>query len=208
MLGSKTPKDYINMKTSIKALIGAGIFLVVVGGWWISTHNQIIALDQNVKLTYSQVQNVMQRQADLIPNLVATVKGTAAFERGAFTDIANARSGLAVGKISAEDVAKNPDLQKKLVDAQAQMGRALVQLNATREAYPELKSNKQFSDLMVELTGSQNRITVERRRNQLAVQTFNTRVLMFPASLAAGGYAPYPYFQGSDAAQTAPQVQF
>jgi LemA protein len=108
------------------------------------------------------------------------------------------------------ELAKNPDLQKQLIEAQAQMNQAMLSINAVREAYPQLQANENFRSLMVALEGSQNRITTERMKNQQAVQRFNMRVRSFPRSVVAHalGYAPRPYFTASAEAQVAPKVKF
>lgn len=194
------------------------------GKWWIagvaalvlalmtwSSFNGIVRLDENVQNSYAQVQNVMQRQADLIPNLVETAKAYAGHENKTLVGVAEARSKLsAVAKMTPEDLAKNPDLQRQLIEAQQTMQRSLVDLNAVREAYPQLQANENFRSLMVELAGSQNRITVERKRSQDAVRTFNEKVRVFPRNILASltGFGRKPYFQASEAAQSAPQVKF
>lgn len=185
----------------------AGVF----GLWALASFNGLVGLDQGVQQSYAQVQNVMQRQADLIPNLVETAKGYAGHENKTLVGVSEARSKLsAVAKMDPEKLAKDPELQKQLIQAQNDMQKSIVELNSVREAYPQLQANSNFQTLMTELTGSQNRITVERRRNQLAVQDYNRAVLVFPRRILAslGGYQPRPYFQASDAAQSAPQVKF
>jgi LemA protein len=195
----------------MKSIWAVGIVTAIIGFTGISGYNSLVTQDEKVGQSYAQVQNVMQRQAELIPNLVETVKGYAAHESGTLKAVSEARSQLqAVSKMSPEELAKNPDLQKKLVEAQAAMGRSLMQLNATREAYPNLKADAQFNQLMAELSGSVNRIAQERRRNQITVMDYNRMVRVFPRSLLAkiGGFEPKPYFQASQEAQTAPKVKF
>ena len=193
---------------------GLGVFgmAIVAGLFYMSTYNGLVNKDERVKQTYAQVQNVMQRQADLIPNLVETVKGYAGHESATLKAVTEARSALtAVAKLSPDQLAANPELQKQLIEAQANMGRQLISLNAVREAYPELKANRQFLQLMAELTGSQNRITVERRNNQLAVQDYNGTVRRFPGSFIAAnhGFTAKPYFEASaEAAAGPPKVKF
>jgi LemA protein len=176
-----------------------------------SAANGLIGYDEEVNQSYAQVQNVMQRQADLIPNLVEAVKGYAGHENKTLTQVAEARGRLsAVAKMDPAELAKNPDLQKQLIEAQAQMNQAMLSINAVREAYPQLQANENFRSLMVALEGSQNRITTERMKNQQAVQRFNMRVRSFPRSVVAHalGYAPRPYFTASAEAQVAPKVKF
>jgi LemA protein len=177
---------------------------------WLS-FNGLVGKDERVQNTYAQVQNVMQRQADLIPNLVETVKAYAGHESKTLTAVTEARSRLsAVAKMDPEKLAKDPDLQRQLIEAQQTMQRSVIDLNAVREAYPGLKANGQFNSLMSELSGSQNRITVERKRNQDAVQDFNRSVRSFPTNIIAnlGGFTPRPYFQANESAQSTPQVKF
>lgn len=195
------------MKKSWIVIGGLAVAAMVV----VSMLNGLVQLDQSVNFSYGQVQNVMQRQADLIPNLVETAKGYAGHENKALVGVTEARSRLsAVAKMKPEDLASNPELQKQLVEAQANMQKSMMELNAVREAYPQLQANSNFQTLMSELSGSQNRITVERRRNQLTVQDYNNAVLVFPRRIVASlaGYQPRPYFQASEAAQSAPQVKF
>lgn len=179
--------------------------------WALASFNGLVGLDQSVQQSYAQVQNVMQRQADLIPNLVETAKGYAGHENKTLIGVTEARSKLsAVAKMDPEKLAKDPELQKQLIQAQNEMQKSMVELNSVREAYPQLQANTNFLAVMAELSGSQNRITVERQRNQRSVQEYNRAVLVFPRRVLAsiGGYEPRPYFQGSEAAQSVPQVKF
>lgn len=190
------------------ALLGAAFLL---GSWAVGTANSLVHKDEGVGQSYAQVQNVMQRQADLIPNLVETVKGFAAHERQTLTSVIEARSKLtAVAKMDPAALANNPELQRQLVEAQVQMGQAMMNIGVLNEKYPQLQANENFRSLMASLEGSQNRITVERRKNQLAVQDYNLVVRTFPGSFVAGylGYSVKPYFAASDAAQSAPVVKF
>jgi len=190
--------------------IGFGIIgLLAIFG--IVNYNSMVSLDENINQTYSQVQNVMQRQADLIPNLVESVKGYAKHESETLTKVTEARSKLsAVSKLSPEQLAKDPELQKKLIEAQTSLNQAAISLNIVKEAYPQLQANDNFKYLMNELSGSQNRITVERRKNQLAVEQYNKAVRTFPRVVFAKtfGFENRPYFSASDNAQTTPKVNF
>lgn len=191
-------------------LIGifAGVVLAVtVAG----KYNSLVSAEESVNTAYSQVQNVLQRQADLIPNLVETVKGYAAHESKTLIQVAEARSKVtALSKIDPKDLASNEDLQKKLIEAQATMNQAAISLNAVKEAYPQLQANDNFKSLMAELSGSINRVTVERMRAQKAVQSYNLDVRSFPGKIVASvlGFSPKPYFQATDSAQSAPTVKF
>lgn len=195
-------------------LLGIGVVLlppiIAVVSYW-SMYNGLITADETVHETYAQVQNVMQRQADLIPNLVETVKGYANFESKTLTQVTEARSKLsAVARMDPDKLAANPELQKQLIEAQNATQQAMVSLNAMKEAYPQLQANQNFQSLMAELSGSQNRITVERRRNQLVVQAYNVKTRSMLSGLVAKqlGFEAKPYFAATDTAQTAPKVSF
>lgn len=186
---------------------------VMVGLYLLSAYNGLIRGDEAVKQSYAQVQNVMQRQVELLPNLVEVVKGAANFESSTLVKITEARSKLtAVAKLDPEKLATNPELQKQLIEAQTAMTQAMSGLNIAVEAYPQLKANSAFMGLMSEVAGSQNRISVERRKNQQAVQAWNSQVRTFPRNFVANwsnaGFDVRPYFEADAAAQHAPQIKF
>ena len=185
----------------VLAVIGVFVVLaLLVFGSYISARNQMVAKNEQVKQTWSQVEVVMQRRADLIPNLVATVQGFASHETTVFSDIANARAAL-LG-------ARNP--QDKIA-ANGQLDQALGHLLMITEAYPQLRSNENFLQLQDELAGTENRIAVERRRYNQALQDYNTFIGLFPNSVWAGiaGYhRNNAYFEGNAAAQQVPKVSF
>ena len=173
---------------------------VLVFGSYISARNQMVAKNEQVKQTWSQVEVVMQRRADLIPNLVATVQGFAAHETTVFSDIANARAAL----LGAHD-------PKSKIAANGQLDNALGHLLMISEAYPQLRSNQNFLQLQDELAGTENRIAVERRRYNQALQDYNTFIGLFPNSIWAGiaGYhRNNDYFEGNAASQQVPKVDF
>ncbi len=177
----------------------AAVGLLVFGSY-ISARNQMVAKNEQVKQTWSQVEIVMQRRADLIPNLVATVQGFAAHETTVFSDIANARAAL----LGAHD-------PKSKIAANGQLDNALGHLLMISEAYPQLRSNQNFLQLQDELAGTENRIAVERRRYNQALQDYNTFIGLFPNSIWAGmaGYHRNDaYFQGNAASQQVPKVDF
>lgn len=195
----------------MKGLIIGGVVAGVIALYSISSYNGLVRLDERVNQTYSQVQNVLQRQAELIPNLVEVTKGYASHESQTFARVTEARAQLAaVSKIDPRELASNPDMQKQIIEAQATIGQAMVRLQATREAYPDLKANQTFNNLMAEMAGSINRVTVERRANQLAVEEYNATIRRFPRVIFANvfGFDPKPYFRAADSSQTAPQVKF
>src|SRR5438128_2786263 len=197
------------MKT---ALIVVGVVvLILVGaiGWAVSVNNQLVTAEVNVTEKWAQVQNVYQRRADLIPNLVETVKGFAAQEKGVLEAVTQARASAGSIKATPE-LLNDPAAFKKFQDAQNQLGGALSRLLVTVERYPELKSNQNFLTLQSQLEGTENRITVERQRFNEAVREYNTRLRLFPGSLVAGfsGFQPKAFFEAAADAGTAPKVKF
>jgi LemA protein len=186
-----------------KALIVVIVILVIalaVFGQYVGVKNSLVAKDQAVKAAWSQVDIVLQRRADLIPNLVETVKGYAQQEVTVFGDIAKARSALLSAQTPSDKIAANQQLDGAI-------GRLLVVV----ENYPQLKSNENFLRLQDELAGTENRIAIERRRYNDKLQDYNTYLLQFPASLYAGwaGFKQNPaYFQASEASREAPKVNF
>lgn len=194
------------MKTGLIVTGVLGAFLVL---GTISSYNTMVPLSENVNVSYAQYQNQLKRQADLIPNLAEVVKGYMNSEQRTMIETAVARAGDA-SRMKPADVADNPELQKKLIDAQAGMGRAMVTLNAVREAYPNLKANEQVNNLMVELAGTQNRITVARGNNQKAVNQYNVAIQVFPRVMLARlfGFNVKPYYEASAEEQNVPKITF
>src|SRR6202022_1258071 len=186
-----------------KALIAIAVIVIIVlivFGQYVTVKNTLVSKNEAVKAAWSQVDIVLQRRADLIPNLVATVKGYAQQEQTVFGDIAKARSGLLSAGTPQEKIAANQQLDGAL-------GRLLLIV----ENYPQLKSNENFLRLQDELAGTENRIAVERKRYNDALQDYNTYVLQFPNSLYAGfaGFKQNPaYFQASEASRATPKVDF
>jgi len=192
-------------------LVGLVVLVVLVGlvVWGIGINNQLVTLQQNVNEKSAQVQNVYQRRADLIPNLVETVKGFAAQERTVLEEVTRARATVAGMQVTPE-VLRDPDTLRKFQEAQAQLGGALGRLLAVVERYPDLKSNQNFLALQSQLEGTENRIAVERRRYNEAVRAYNTTVRRFPSSLVASlrGYSERPYFEASPGSEAAPAIKF
>jgi LemA protein len=190
-------------KTGVVVLVVIAIVVIVgllVFGSYISARNQMVAKNEQIKQTWSQVEVVMQRRADLIPNLVATVKGFASHETEVFGDIANARAAL----LGAHD-------PKDKIAANGTLDGALGRLLAISENYPQLRSNQNFLQLQDELAGTENRIAVERRRYNESLQDYNTFIGLFPNNIWAGiaGYQRNnDYFNASPAAQQVPKVDF
>ena len=188
------------MKKLGAALVVMVLIAVAFGGFYVSRRNEMVRKSQAVTAQWHQVDVVLQRRADLIPNLVETVKGYAAQEQTVFDDIAKARSALLGAKSPGESIAANGELDG-----------ALGRLLAISENYPQLKSNENFLRLQDELAGTENRIAVERRRYNDAVQDYNTYIGLFPNDIIAGwaGFtANNAYFTASDASRGAPKVDF
>jgi len=174
-------------------------------------YNTIQQQDEDVKAQWSEVLNQYQRRADLVPNLVATVKGFAAQEERVLTEVTNARSRVGRMNISAEQAA-DPDTLKKFQSAQGELSGALSRLLVVSENYPELKSNENFRDLQVQLEGTENRVTVARNRYIQSVQAYNTHIRKFPVNLTAMlfGYETKATFsvENEAAISKAPTVEF
>jgi LemA protein len=175
------------------------LLAVIVIGGGTCTYNRLVRSSETVDASWSQVQNVLQRRADLIPNLVETVKGYAAHEREVFTEVANARSRLLAARTPAEAGAADTALTS-----------ALGRLLAISEAYPELKANQSFIRLQDELAGTENRIAVERKRFNDAVAAHNVLIKRFPTNVVAGvtGFGAREYFEASPQSQQVPTVDF
>ena len=190
------------MKTSIKILIAIGTVLLVVLFWFFGTRNTLVSLKEDVEMQQSQIETVLQRRSDLIPNLVETVKGYTNHEEEVFTEIAEARSKLA-GSIESGDI-------ESINKASSNLDSALGRLLAISESYPELKASEQFIALQDELAGTENRISVARQYYNEKVKTYNTTVQSFPTSIVASinGYYPIPYFEADEGATEVPKVSF
>lgn len=184
------------------------MFMFIAG-----TYNSLVTLGQAVDAQWGQVQNVYQRRADLIPNLVATVKGAANFEKSTYENVAKARAS--VGQISpqvVQNAINNPQDFQKYAAAQDSLGSALSRLLAVVENYPQLRATENFQTLQAQLEGTENRIAFERRKYNDAARTFNTKRDTFPtvfvAGLFGGRFNEKPYFQSQPGAQTPPAVNF
>jgi LemA protein len=197
----------------MKALIVVLVILaVVVGGifmWGVGVNNRLITAEQGVNAAWAQVQTVYQRRADLIPNLVETVKGFAAQERTVLEEVTRARASASQMTLSPE-MLNDPNALRKFQEAQSQLGGALSRLLVTVERYPDLKSNQNFLALQSQLEGTENRIAVERRRFNESVREYNTRLRVFPASLVGSfaGFQPKVFFEATPDAATPPKVKF
>lgn len=191
-----------------KLLIGIGIFAILIILYSISVYNTMVSSQQNVQSSWAQVQNVYQRRADLIPNLVSTVKAYAKHERTTLEDVVKARS--AAVSVPPITLPQDPAQIAQIEKAQQGLGQALSRLMVVVERYPDLKASQNFMALQVELAGTENRIAVERRRFNIAAQNYNAYILRFPQNILASrfGFKPVAYFQAEPAAQTVPKVNF
>jgi LemA protein len=184
--------------------------LVLVGLWAVGVFNRLVTLQQGTDAAWAQVQNVYQRRADLIPNLVNTVSGAANFEKSTLNEVVNARASVGRVNVPASTAPTDPQQLVEFDRAQAQLGSALSRLLVVVERYPELKATAAFRDLQAQLEGTENRITVERGRFNEAVQAYNTAIKRFPAAIFAGmfGHSPRPYFSATPGADRPPEVKF
>ncbi len=198
-------------KTLLGCLGVLVLLLIIIGFSVAGTYNSLVTLDQGVRSQWAQVENVYQRRADLVPNLVETVKGAAAFEKDTFTAVTEARAKVGQVKLD-ESIVNNPEAFAKFQAAQDGLGSALSRLLVVVEKYPELKATQNFRDLQVQLEGTENRIAVERQRFNETAQAFNTKRNKFPTVLIAGFFGEKfkekAFFQAQAGAETAPKVKF
>jgi LemA protein len=185
--------------------------LLLGGGMCVTTYNRLVRLDQAAQAQWAQVENTYQRRADLIPNLVETVKGAAAFERETITAVTEARSR--VGQVTRPgDITTRPGDFRQYQQAQDQLGGALSRLLVVAEAYPTLTATQGFRDLQAQLEGTENRITVERMRYNEAARELNVARASFPTSIIAGlfggRFAERQYFTAKAGSDVPPQVRF
>ena len=198
------------MKKALIAIVIVVAILLIIVGKGISTYNNIIALEEGVKAQWAQVENTYQRRFDLIPNLVSTVQGEANFEKSTLTEVMEMRSRMG-GTVNLDESLMNDEAAlKRFQEMQGSLGGALQRLMAVSENYPDLKSNKSFQELRVQLEGAENRIAVERKRYNETVQAYNTTIRQFPTNIVAGfaGASPKALFSADAGASAAPKVQF
>lgn len=195
------------MRRSLPLLIIVGL-LVLFLFWGCGQYNSLVTQDETVKKAWNYVQSQYQRRADLIPNLVETVKGEANFERGTLNDVINARARATSMQVSPENL--TPENIQRFQEAQAQLSGALSRLLVTVEQYPNLRANDAFRNLQTQLEGTENRIAVARNDFNDAVQTYNTRVRSFPVNIVAGamGFQQRQGFTADPGSQNAPKVDF
>ncbi len=182
--------------------------VVIVILWSISAYNNIITFEENVESKWGNVQNVYQRRADLIPNLVATVKGYAVHEKSTLEEVTNTRTKATQMTVNIDDL--TPEKLREFQQMQGELSSALGRLIAITENYPELKANQNFLELQAQLEGTENRINVERKNFNEAVQTYNAKIRRFPASILASilGFDKKTYFEADAGSNVVPQVSF
>ena len=193
------------MKKSTIILIAV---IAIAAIWGISAYNGLVKMDESVSTAWSNVENQYQRRADLIPNLVNTVKGYAAHEKETFEAVVSARSKATQMTIDADEL--TPEKLQAYQKAQGEIGAALGRLLAITENYPELKANENFKELQAQLEGTENRISVERNKFNEVARSYNTSIRTFPKTIIAGmcGFDKRPYFEAEEGANKAPEVQF
>jgi len=195
------------MKLS-KTLIAIIAAIVVIGGWAVSAYNGMVGVQEDATTAMANVQSAYQRRADLIPNLVETVKGYAAHEKETLEGVVSARSKAT--SINLDPETMTPEKLKEFQQAQGELSTALGRLIAIQENYPDLKANENFRDLQVQLEGTENRINEARNKYNTAVQTYNVKIRRFPNSLLSGifGFDRMSKFEAEAGAEKTPQVKF
>ena len=196
------------MKKGLVILIAVAAVVLGIFFWFQGNYNKMVKMDEGVQAAWSQVENVYQRRADLIPNLVATVKGYASHEQQTLEGVISARSKATQITVNPEDLTS--EQMEKFQKAQGELGAALGKLLAITENYPELKANENFLSLQSQLEGTENRIAVERKKFNDAARVYNTTIRQFPKNIVAGmfGFEKKPYFEAAEGAQEAPKVEF
>ena len=191
------------MKKSYVVLIVVAVIAIALFGWVKSTYNGMVSVEEEATTALANVQSAYQRRADLIPNLVQTVKGYVSHEKETLEGVVNARS-------KATSITLNADNIKEYQQAQGELSSALGRLIAIGEAYPDLKANENFRELQVQLEGTENRINVERNNFNKAVQTYNVAIRKFPSNLLAGifGFEKMDKFEAAAGSENAPKVEF
>ena len=194
-------KSYIVL--AIIVIIATGIF-----AWFQGSYNQMVTRSETISSQWSNVENQYQRRADLIPNLVNTVKGYAEHEQNTLTQVTDARAKATQMRINFDQL--DEKTLQKFNNMQGELSSALSRLMAISEQYPDLKANENFRDLQAQLEGTENRIAVERRKFNEEVKGYNAYIRSFPKNILAGmfGFMPKPYFEASSGAEKAPEVKF
>ena len=195
------------MNKTLLIILGILVLIILAA---VGSYNGLVGSSQAVDASWAQVQNVYQRRADLIPNLVQTVQGAANFEKSTIVQVTEARASVGKVNINQNQAPSDPAQLAQFQQAQGQLGSALSRLLVVAENYPDLKATANFRDLQAQLEGTENRITVERGRFNAAVQAYNTKIRTLPTVFFAGllGFQQKPYFQATAGADTAPAVKF
>jgi LemA protein len=195
------------MNKTLLIILGVLVLIILAA---VGSYNGLIGSSQAVDASWAQVQNVYQRRADLIPNLVQTVQGAANFEKSTIVQVTEARASVGKVNINQNQAPTDAAQLAQYQQAQGQLGTALSRLLVVAENYPDLKATANFRDLQAQLEGTENRITVERGRFNAAVQAYNTKIKSLPTVFFAGflGFQQKPYFQSTAGSETAPAVKF
>ncbi len=196
------------MKKGLIVLLAVAAVVLGIFFWFQGNYNNMVKMDEGVQAAWSQVENVYQRRADLIPNLVSTVKGYAAHEQQTLEGVISARSKAT--QITVDPQNLTSEELAKYQKAQGELGSALGKLLAITENYPDLKANQNFLELQAQLEGTENRIAVERKKFNESAQAYNTFIRQFPKNIVASmfGFEKKPYFEAQEGAQQAPKVEF
>ncbi len=196
------------MKKSLIVIIVLVVIVLIGYSWFKGVYNTMVTKSEAVSTQWAQVENVYQRRADLIPNLVNTVKGYAAHEKSTLTEVIEARAKATATTVDASNL--TPQAIQAFQQAQGGLSQALSKLMVVVERYPELKANQNFLELQAQLEGTENRIAVERKRFNEIARDYNTYIKLFPKNLFAGmfGFEPKPYFKAAEGAEKAPEVKF
>lgn len=195
-------------KGCLIAVIAVVVVVVLVGVWAVGSRNSFVTKEEGVASAWSQVENVYQRRADLIPNLVETVKGYATHEQTTLEGVVNARAKATQITVDPDKI--DAESLRRYQEAQGELGAALGRLLAVSENYPDLKANENFLQLQAQLEGTENRIAVERKKFNEVVREYNVSVRQFPGNIVASmfGFETKPYFEADESAHQTPKVEF
>ena len=195
-------------KGCLIAAVVVVVIVLAVGGWLVGVRNSFVDKEDTVESAWSQVENVYQRRADLVPNLVATVKGYAEHEQSTLEGVMNARAKAT--QITVDPANLDAESIKQYQEAQGELGAALNRLIAVSENYPDLKANENFLTLQAQLEGTENRIATERKKFNDVARDYNATIRKFPGNIVASmfGFDRKPYFEAAEGAEVAPKVEF
>ena len=196
------------MKKSVIAILGIIAVVFILFLWYKGVYNNLVQADEQVRSQWGNVENQYQRRADLVPNLVATVKGYAQHEQTTLENVIKARAKATQMTIDPTNL--NEETMAQFQQVQGELGSALSRLLVSVEAYPDLKANQNFLDLQAQLEGTENRIATERTRFNDGAQVYNTQIRHFPNNIVAAisGFKQKPYFKAQPGSETAPEVKF